>query len=184
MTTLIAVLVPGLATAAIVGFVGSTASSLAKVSLDSVIQHNLPEESRASGFGKSESVLQLGWVFGGVIGLLLGGVWTFGHANVYAIGFGTITVLLIIGLVQSWLVRTGRSMFPTPRPRRGQSRTQATDRLSRPGSTATALLPEVGPVGPGDSGSAPYSVRRAPDRGPSGGAGPARRRIRKAGKDR
>jgi MFS family permease len=130
VATVVAVLVPGLATAAIVGFVGSTASSLAKVSLDSVIQHHLPEESRASGFGKSESVLQLGWVFGGVIGLLLGGVWTFGHANVYAIGFAVITVLLLVGLTQSWLVRSGRSIFPSLPVRAGRGAGSTTARLT------------------------------------------------------
>jgi hypothetical protein len=92
--------------------VGSTASSLAKVCLDSVIQHELPEASRASAFGLSETVLQLSWVFGGVVGLLIGGVWSFGHDSVYSIGFAVITVLLIIGLAQSWLVRSGRSLFP------------------------------------------------------------------------
>ena len=60
-------------------------------------------------------MLQLGWVFGGVVGLLLGGVWTFGHASVYAIGFGTITLLLVVGLVQSYLVRSGRTMVPEAR---------------------------------------------------------------------
>ena len=112
VTTLVAVLAPGLTTAAIVGLVGSTASSLAKVCLDSVIQHELPEASRASAFGLSETVLQLSWVFGGVVGLLIGGVWSFGHDSVYVIGFAVITVLLILGLVQSWLVRSGRSLFP------------------------------------------------------------------------
>ncbi len=112
VATLVAVLVPGLPSAAIVGLVGSTASSLAKVCLDSVIQHELPEASRASAFGLSETVLQLSWVFGGVVGLLIGGVWSFGHDSVYAIGFAVITVVLVIGLVQSWLVSSGRSMFP------------------------------------------------------------------------
>ena len=111
-STLIAVLIPSLATAALVGLVGSTASSLAKVCLDSVIQHELPEASRASAFGLSETVLQLSWVFGGVIGLLIGGVWTFGLDSVFSIGFAVITVLLVIGLIQSWLVRSGRSLFP------------------------------------------------------------------------
>ena len=78
LTTLIAALIPGLTTAAIVGLIGSTASSLAKVCLDSVIQHELPEASRASAFGVSETALQLSWVFGGVVGLLIGGVWSFG----------------------------------------------------------------------------------------------------------
>ena len=159
VSTIIAVLVPGLATAAIVGFVGSTASALAKVSLDSVIQHHLPEESRASAFGKSESVLQLGWVFGGVVGLLLGGVWTFGHASVYAIGFGTITLLLVFGLVQSYLVRSGRTLVPKIRRRPGRAARGDTDRLTRPAPAATAHLPAI-------DGEAP------------------RRRPRKAGEDR
>lgn len=154
VSTVVAVVLPGLGTAAVVGFVGSTASSLAKVSLDSVIQHHLPEASRASGFGKSESVLQLGWVSGGVVGLLLGGVWTFGSANVYDIGFGTITALLLVGLVQCYLVRSGRTMFPRPaRRRRTRPRARAgtesadTDRLPRPGRAATAVLP-TGPSHP------------------------------------
>jgi hypothetical protein len=77
-----------------------------------VIQHELPEASRASAFGLSETVLQLSWVFGGVIGLLIGGVWTFGLDSVFSIGFAVVTVLLVIGLIQSWLVRSGRSLFP------------------------------------------------------------------------
>lgn len=193
VSTLVAVLVPGLATAAIVGFVGSTASSLAKVSLDSVIQNHLPEASRASGFGKSESVLQLGWVFGGVVGLLLGGVWTFGHANVYAIGFGTITLILLVGLAQSWLVRSGKTMLPKlsgrsdGRPGRRARKSggmRDTDRLTRPGTVPTTEVRYGG--GPEVPRTAPYSVNK-PDpnvAGTSSTGQPStvRRRIRKAGK--
>ena len=60
----VAAALPGIATAAAVGLVGAAASALAKVSLDAVIQRDLPEESRASAFGRSETVLQLAWVFG------------------------------------------------------------------------------------------------------------------------
>ncbi len=70
-STIVATVASGLATAALVGLVGSTASSLSKNSLDAVIQQDMPEESRASAFGRSETVLQLAWVFGGAIGLLL-----------------------------------------------------------------------------------------------------------------
>ena len=58
----VAAALPGIATAAVVGLVGAAASALAKVSLDAVIQRDLPEESRASAFGRSETVLQLAWV--------------------------------------------------------------------------------------------------------------------------
>lgn len=57
-----------LITAALVALVGSCASALAKVSLDASLQQDLPEESIASGFGRSETVLQLSWVFGGALG--------------------------------------------------------------------------------------------------------------------
>ena len=139
VSTLVAVLVPGLASAALVGLVGSTASSLAKVCLDSVIQHELPEASRASAFGLSETVLQLSWVFGGVVGLLIGGVWSFGHDQVYVIGFSVITLLLAVGLVQSALVRRGRSLFPWLDYSRLTSRLRRTPKrgAAEPGRNAT-----------------------------------------------
>ncbi|WP_205259333.1 MFS transporter [Nakamurella leprariae] len=147
VSTLIAVLAPGLVMAAVVGLVGSTASSLAKVCLDATIQEHLPEVSRASAFGRSETALQLGWVFGGVIGLLIGGVWSFGHDQVYPIGFGVITVLLILGLVQSRLVQSGRSMVPAvrlPRPRR---------RSRKAGAAGDATAPLTDPAAPAASPS-------------------------------
>ncbi|WP_091617524.1 MFS transporter [Amycolatopsis saalfeldensis] len=104
VTTLVATLLPGLATAAIVGLVGSTASALAKISLDAVIQEDLPEQSRASAFGRSETVLQLAWCFGGAVGLLL--------PPTYWIGFMVVTIVLAVGLVQTYLVRRGGSLIP------------------------------------------------------------------------
>jgi hypothetical protein len=104
LAALVATLLPGLATAAIVGLVGATASALAKISLDAVIQEDLPEESRASAFGRSETVLQLAWCFGGAVGLLL--------PPTYWIGFLVVTVLLAIGMTQTYLVRRGGSLLP------------------------------------------------------------------------
>ena len=69
-------------TAAVVGLVAATASAVAKVCLDAVIQRDLPEESRASAFGRSETVLQLAWVTGGALGVLL-------PHDGYTLGFAT-----------------------------------------------------------------------------------------------
>ncbi|WP_326566535.1 MFS transporter [Amycolatopsis rhabdoformis] len=102
--TLIATLLPGLATAAVVGLVGATASALAKISLDAVIQEDLPEQSRASAFGRSETVLQLAWCIGGAVGLLL--------PPTYWIGFLVVSVLLAVGLTQTYLVQRGGSLLP------------------------------------------------------------------------
>ncbi|MGW9477670.1 MFS transporter [Saccharomonospora azurea] len=107
--TVVATVVAGIATAALVGLVGSTASALAKNSLDAVIQQDMPEESRASAFGRSETVLQLAWVFGGAVGLLL--------PPTYWIGFLVVSALLALGLTQTWLVRGGSSLIPALRPR-------------------------------------------------------------------
>ncbi|GAB3393808.1 MFS transporter [Amycolatopsis echigonensis] len=104
VTTLVATLLPGLATAAIVGLIGATASALAKISLDAVIQEDLPEQSRASAFGRSETVLQLSWCMGGAVGLLL--------PPTYWIGFLVVTLLLALGLAQTFLVQRGGSLLP------------------------------------------------------------------------
>ncbi|WP_372670302.1 MFS transporter [Amycolatopsis kentuckyensis] len=104
LAALVATILPGLATAAIVGLIGATASALAKISLDAVIQEDLPEESRASAFGRSETVLQLAWCLGGAVGLLL--------PPTYWIGFLVITIVLAVGLTQTYLVRRGGSLVP------------------------------------------------------------------------
>jgi MFS family permease len=102
--TLGATVMEGIATAAVVGLVGATASALSKNSLDAVIQDDLPEESRASAFGRSETVLQLAWVFGGALGVLL--------PPIFWLGFLVITLLLGVGLVQTFLTRKGQSILP------------------------------------------------------------------------
>ncbi|GAB2932332.1 hypothetical protein GCM10027047_30810 [Rhodococcus aerolatus] len=112
-SVVLAAAVPGLATAAVVGLVAGSTSSLAKVSLDATIQRDVAEESRASAFGRSETVLQLGWVLGGALGVLLPAEWW--------IGFTVISVVLGLGLLQTELTRRGSTMVPNlggRRPRR------------------------------------------------------------------
>jgi hypothetical protein len=46
------------------------AASMGKLSLDAVIQRDVPEAARNSAFARSETALQLAWVLGGAIGLL------------------------------------------------------------------------------------------------------------------
>jgi MFS family permease len=103
-TVVLAAVLPGLATAAAVGLIGATASSLAKVSLDAVIQDDVPDESRASAFGRSETILQLGWVFGGALGVLL--------PTEYWIGFTVLAVLLAVGLAQTVQTKRGATLIP------------------------------------------------------------------------
>lgn len=45
--------------------------ALAKLSLDATIQRDVPEEIRTSAFARSETLLQMSWVVGGAIGIVL-----------------------------------------------------------------------------------------------------------------
>lgn len=93
-----------LAVAALATFVTSGASAIAKASLDASLQDDLPEESRASAFGRSESVLQLSWVLGGALGVLV-------YTELW-VGFTAITALLILGLAQTVVSYRGGSLIP------------------------------------------------------------------------
>lgn len=55
------------ALAAVAGFT----QALSKLSLDAMIQRDVPEEVRTSAFARSETLLQMSWVFGGAIGIAL-----------------------------------------------------------------------------------------------------------------
>ncbi|WP_225845426.1 MFS transporter [Streptomyces sp. HPF1205] len=61
----------GLITVAAVTAVAGISQALSKLSLDALIQRDVPEEVRTSAFARSETALQLSWVLGGGIGILL-----------------------------------------------------------------------------------------------------------------
>ncbi|MEE4025605.1 MFS transporter [Gordonia sp. PKS22-38] len=90
--------------ATVAAFVASGTSAIGKVCLDSSIQDDLPDESRASAFGRSETVLQLGWVFGATLGVVL--------PTTLWIGFTVVAALLGVGLVQTVLTNRGSSLVP------------------------------------------------------------------------
>jgi hypothetical protein len=56
-------------TAVILGLTVGICQSLGKLSLDATIQRDVPERVRTSMFARSETLLQLGWVTGGLIGI-------------------------------------------------------------------------------------------------------------------
>lgn len=61
----------GLVTVALVAGAAGVAASLGKLALDALIQRDVPETVRTSAFARSETMLQLSWVAGGAIGILL-----------------------------------------------------------------------------------------------------------------
>ncbi|MGW0766769.1 MFS transporter [Streptomyces sp. NPDC002676] len=76
--------------AAVAGF----AQALAKLSLDALIQRDVPELVRTSAFARSETLLQMAWVFGGAVGIVLPLNGTLGMAVAAAlVGAGWLTTL-------------------------------------------------------------------------------------------
>jgi MFS family permease len=90
--------------AAIATLITSGASAISKASLDASLQDDLPEESRASGFGRSESTLQLAWVLGGAVGVLV-------YTDLW-VGFTAVSAILILGLAQTIVSFRGDSLIP------------------------------------------------------------------------
>ena len=71
LTTLLTAIDFGLFTVFAVAVVSSAAVAVAKLALDATIQHTVADEVRTSTFARSETALQLAWVGGGAIGIML-----------------------------------------------------------------------------------------------------------------
>ncbi len=89
---------------AIAALITSGCSAVGKASLDACLQDDLPEASRASAFGRSESLLQLAWVTGGATGVLV-------YTDL-RVGFTAVSSFLILGLAQTIVSYRGDSLIP------------------------------------------------------------------------
>jgi len=67
----LAALFYGLVPLVILGFTAGLAQCLAKLSLDSTIQRDVPERVQTSAFARSDTTLQLAWVIGGFVGIAM-----------------------------------------------------------------------------------------------------------------
>ncbi|MGW0995167.1 MFS transporter [Streptomyces sp. NPDC002523] len=70
-TAIVAALFFGALLVACLAAVAGFAQALAKLSLDALIQRDVPEAVRTSAFARSETLLQMAWVFGGAIGIVM-----------------------------------------------------------------------------------------------------------------
>ncbi len=93
-------------TAILVGLVAGVGQQLGKLALDSLIQDRVPEHLRTSVFGRSETLLQLSWVIGGIVAVAI--------PTVDWVGMYLAAVVLVIwaALVLWW--HTGRTVRSTP----------------------------------------------------------------------
>jgi MFS family permease len=89
----------GLPTAVLLGLTAGLAQSLGKLSLDALIQREIPERTRAGTFAKSETLLQLSWVIGGFIGIFM--------PLVPQLGLGVAAAILVAW--SAWVVSGVRS---------------------------------------------------------------------------
>ncbi|HET7385824.1 MAG TPA: MFS transporter [Nocardioidaceae bacterium] len=69
--TVFVAIVYTLPTAVLLGLVAGFTQSFGKLCLDSMIQREVSEQSRATAFARSETLLQMSWVAGGFIGIAL-----------------------------------------------------------------------------------------------------------------
>ncbi|MEV6282263.1 MFS transporter [Kribbella sp. NPDC051770] len=94
----------GFPTLIVLGLVAGLCSSLGKLSLDAMIQRDVPETVRTSVFARSETVLQLSWVIGGGCGIVL--------PLIPRLGFGFLAAVLLV--VIFLVVRHKPAPHPTP----------------------------------------------------------------------
>ncbi len=101
------------------GLVAGLCSSLGKLSLDAMIQRDVPESVRTSVFARSETVLQLAWVLGGGCGIVL--------PLIPRLGFGFLAGVLLIVVFLVLRMRPSRPAqgpAATRRPRRAPLRSR------------------------------------------------------------
>ncbi|MGW0927136.1 MFS transporter [Streptomyces sp. NPDC002644] len=90
----------GAAMVAVLAGVAGFAQALSKLSLDAMIQRDVPEQVRTSAFARSETTLQMAWVVGGAIGISLPLVGPLGLAVAAAV-VGTGWAVTARGLLRS-----------------------------------------------------------------------------------
>ena len=100
--TVLAALFYSFAMAAVVAGVAAVTNALGKVSLDAIIQREVPDNLRASAFARSETWLQMSWVVGGALGIALPPTGWLGFTVAAAL------LVLVVGLVLWSLYRRQR----------------------------------------------------------------------------
>lgn len=104
VVALLSALLWGVVMAIAVGLAAGFGQQLGRLSLDAVVQRDVPDEVRTSAFARSETMLQLSWVLGGFLGIAL-------PPNA-ALGFGIATAILVAGLVLAARVRSPSGQRP------------------------------------------------------------------------
>jgi MFS family permease len=94
VTTMVAVVYWSLLTVVLVGLMAGFAQQLGRLSLDAIVQRDVPEQMRSNAFARSETLLQLGWVVGGGVGIVLPLIPWLGMAVASVVMFGGLVAAL------------------------------------------------------------------------------------------
>jgi hypothetical protein len=95
--------------AAALGLTVGLCQSLGKLSLDAIIQRDVGEEVRTSMFARSETLLQLSWVIGGLIGI---GLFTLDVSAPLGMVVTAVILLFWLSFVMARVINP-----PSPHPR-------------------------------------------------------------------
>ncbi|BDZ57812.1 MFS transporter [Barrientosiimonas endolithica] len=157
-------------TAVALALVAGIGQQMGKLALDALIQDTVAERIRTSVFARSETLLQLSWVLGGLVGVLL--------PTTALLGMTTAAVLLVLWSVAVVIWNSGHHI-PGPRVGRRRRAGEVSGERARPGrswrTTRTTVWRTAGwgrsPRSPRRAG-APRRVacRRRPPRDPPGAA--------------
>jgi hypothetical protein len=94
----------GLTTVLALAVIAASAAAVSKLALDATIQRRVDDEVRTSIFARSETTLQLAWVVGGTVGILL--------PTDAVLGFLVAAAVLSAALAVSWGRRPSRASRP------------------------------------------------------------------------
>lgn len=153
--TVVSALFFGLPMAVALGLTVGICQSLGKVSLDALIQRESPEVVRTSVFARSETLLQLSWVVGGLIGIAM--------PLIPQLGLGIAGGGLVIWL--AFVIRASRAPVQRTQyaPAPASPAPTSTGPVSPPPGE-TAATPPIGGGPPPPVGSArPRQVGKAPN---------------------
>lgn len=107
--TITAAVLYGTVTVAVVAAAAGIVQALGKLSLDALIQRDMPEQVRTSAFARSETLMQMSWVAGGAIGIAL--------PLIGRVGMAVAAAVVAVGVLTSVRGLLGAAGRGTPHPR-------------------------------------------------------------------
>ncbi len=102
----------GLPAAIALGLTAGVAQAMGKISLDALVQRDVPERHRTSAFARSETLLQLSWVIGGFIGIAIPPA--INDDPLPQLGLGVLAGLMVAWTVFVLVRRPGQTGQATP----------------------------------------------------------------------